>query len=258
MAGIQVAVLCLLLAAQLQLAAPRALRLQVRDHGRIVGGSEASVEDFPWTLALLYAGVQSCGASIIGSQWALTAAHCFVFFPQVEVYSVRAGSSSRGSGGTVLYLAELYEHELHDDTSGDYDITVIRTADPFPLGTNVAVANLPEDGYDPPAGLAVTVTGWGDTETGDTPDTLRKVDISVMDRSACDGISPIGREVTPRMLCAGEAGKSVCYGDSGSPLVSGSTQVGIASWGSNDCEAAGAVYVNVGNLRSWITSISGV
>ncbi|XP_049832199.1 trypsin-7-like [Schistocerca gregaria] len=259
MAGIQVAVLCLLLAVQLQLVEPRALRLSSRIQGRVIGGSKASIDDYPWTLALMYGGYHQCGASIIGTQWALTAAHCVSSYktPYQSLYTVRAGSSSRISGGTVLDVAEVYEHEQHNSFSGDYDITVLRIDGSFPLGAKISVINLPEDGYDPPTGLAVTIAGWGLTETDAPVFILRKVDISVRDRSAC--VFPnVGREVTPRMLCAGETGKSVCHGDSGSALVSGSTQVGIVSWGSGVCTLGGAVYVNVGNLRSWVTGITGI
>ncbi|XP_047000784.1 trypsin alpha-3-like [Schistocerca americana] len=108
----------------------------------------------------------------------------------------------------------------------------------FPLGAKISVINLPEDRYDPPTSLAVTVAGWGLTETDAPVFILRKVDISVRDCSACEFPS-VGREVTPRMLCAGETGKSVCHGDSGSALVSGSTRVGISSWGSGMCTIGG-------------------
>ncbi|XP_049964338.1 trypsin delta-like [Schistocerca serialis cubense] len=254
MSRIHVAALCLLLAMQLQLVAPRALRLRTSIQGRIIGGSDASIEDFPWQLYLTYAASLACGASIIGPQWALTAAHC-VPFSEYVLYHLRAGSSSRDSGGTVLDMAVAYQHEQYESTSGDYDIAVVRPDGSFPLGTNVAVVNLPDDGYDPPVGLAVTVTGWGMTETTSEPSTLQKVDVSVMERSACY-YPDIGREVTPRMLCAGGIDKSPCFGDSGGPLVSGSTQLGIVSWGSGNCDYEGGVYANVGNLRSWLTIVS--
>lgn len=44
--------------------------------GRIVGGSSADITSYPWQLSLRRSGSHSCGASIISSTWALTAAHC--------------------------------------------------------------------------------------------------------------------------------------------------------------------------------------
>ncbi|XP_047000772.1 trypsin-like [Schistocerca americana] len=113
----------------------------------------------------------------------------------------------------------------------------LQAASRLPIGGNIQVVGLPADGYDPPGGLAVTITGWG-----------------LIDRASY--VARFG--ATDRMTCAGEAGKSTCYGDSGGPLVSGGTQVGIVSWGREYWDTDGGVYTNVGNLRSWITAAAGV
>ncbi|XP_049794562.1 trypsin alpha-3-like [Schistocerca nitens] len=127
------------------------------------------------------------------------------------------------------------------------------------LGTSARVVTLASDNYDPPGGLAVTVTGWGATYTdGLSISSMLNVNISILDRNTCRNTFANINTVTDRMVCAGQAGKSVCNGDSGGPLVSGSTQVGIISWGSSSCEATPGVFANVGNLRSWIRSASGV
>nr|CAD7392187.1 unnamed protein product [Timema cristinae] len=44
--------------------------------GRIIGGEDAAIIDFPYQLSLGYFGSHSCGASIISADWLLTAAHC--------------------------------------------------------------------------------------------------------------------------------------------------------------------------------------
>lgn len=43
---------------------------------RIVGGYETSIEQHPWQVSLIDGASHSCGGSIIGNQWVLTAAHC--------------------------------------------------------------------------------------------------------------------------------------------------------------------------------------
>ncbi|XP_049840402.1 trypsin alpha-like [Schistocerca gregaria] len=223
--------------------------------GRIIGGTNADIADYPWQVSFQKLGSHNCGGSIISSSWVLTAAHC-VDGLSLSWMSFRVGSSIRESGGSVLQASSGFMHGQYDSDTTDYDIAVVQVSGSL-LGSNAQAVSLPSDGYDPAAGLAVTVTGWGRTRTGGpAASTLQKVDISISDRSYCQSF--FSRKVTDRMVCAGQAGKSVCNGDSGGPLVSGNMQVGIVSWGAKTCENAPGVYSNVGNLRSWIRSTAGV
>ncbi|XP_049816500.1 trypsin alpha-3-like [Schistocerca nitens] len=208
----------------------------------------------PRQLSLLLERSHGCGASIISSSWALTAAH-YIDGISASLLTVRAGSTYRNSGGTVLAVAQAIKHRLY--SIADYDIAVVQPAESFPLGSDLQPVGLPDAGYDPPNGLAVTVTGWGTTASGGTSaSALMKVDINIIERSTCR--EHMGSLVSKRMVCAGEAGKSVCNGDSGGPLVSGTTHVGIVSWGGFTCEGYGAVYTNIGELRSCVTNTTGV
>lgn len=56
--------------------------------GRIVGGNEVPISQFPYQLSLRQNGNHICGASIISSNWALSAAHCT--FPMPSVAAVRS------------------------------------------------------------------------------------------------------------------------------------------------------------------------
>ncbi|XP_047098539.1 trypsin delta-like [Schistocerca piceifrons] len=245
---------CLLSSA---LALPTPARLWSKGNGRIIGGSSANIANYPWQLSFQYGGSHICGASIISSNWALTAAHC-VDGISLSLVSFRAGTSTRGSGGFVRSASSGYMHASYNEDTVDYDVAVVQVSGSL-LGSNAQAVGLASDNYDPPGGLAVTVTGWGATYTdGPSANSLLKVDISILDRNTCRNTFANINTVTDRMVCAGQAGKSVCSGDSGGPLVSGSTQVGIVSWGSSRCEATPGVFANVGNLRSWIRSASGV
>jgi len=44
--------------------------------GRIVGGEEAPLHEFPWQISLRNLGSHICGGSIINSNQVITAAHC--------------------------------------------------------------------------------------------------------------------------------------------------------------------------------------
>ncbi|XP_049816555.1 trypsin Blo t 3-like [Schistocerca nitens] len=128
----------------------------------------------------------------------------------------------------------------------------------YALGPNVQAVNLPEQGYDPPEGLPVTITGWGNNiSNGSLSSVLQKVDVNIVDRALCRA-SYVTVEVTTNMVCAEELLRGACFGDFGGPLVSGSTQVGVLSWTLYPCELGLDVYANVGNLRSWINEDSGV
>ncbi|XP_047000591.1 trypsin alpha-like [Schistocerca americana] len=222
--------------------------------GRIVGGSAVSISQYPWQL---YFTISSywCGASIISSNWALSAAHC-VKGASINSMQLRAGSSVRGSGGTVHSIANCHMHESYGDND-DYDIAVLQVSNAFSFGPNVQAVALASS--EPPAGTSATVSGWGATSSGDNgASILRAVTVQIVDRDACD--RSLGG-ITSRMICAGVSGggKDACQGDSGGPLVSGSTQVGIVSFGIG-CGLGNfpGVYANVANLRSWIRSTSGV
>ncbi|XP_046980856.1 trypsin-7-like [Schistocerca americana] len=260
LAVLVIAAACLL--APPSLAAPW---LRTRGHGRVINGTEADIADFPWMVSLQILDDHVCGASIISSTWVLTAAHC-VYVCQLYAdrhKSMRAGSSSRASGGVRLDVAQMIKHAdfqmpTDEDPDVDYDIGVIQASEPFPLGTNIQVANLAADGYDAPAGLPVTVTGWGDTGIDYDPVYLQRADMHVVDRDTCREMMADVAPVTPRMVCAGDPTMAACHGDSGSPLVDGDTQIGIVSWSRSDCISATAVYADVGNLRAWIRNNTGV
>ncbi|XP_049816503.1 trypsin alpha-4-like [Schistocerca nitens] len=234
--------------------APSVVRFRTGGGGRIIGGTPADIADYPWMVSFQNAGSHFCGASIISSNWVLTAAHC-LYDLNIAVVTVRAATSIRDSGGVALAASYGALHERFSLETVDCDIAVIQVDGSFPIVNNAEIVGLPVEGYDPPAGIAVTNTGWGNTATeGPLASSLMKFDISVIGRVRC--VFRFG--VTDRMICAGEFGRSTCYGDSGGPLVSGTTQVGIVSWGREYCETDGGVYTNVGTLRSWITATAGV
>ncbi|XP_049840507.1 trypsin-7-like [Schistocerca gregaria] len=257
LAALVIAAACLL--APPSLAAPW---LRTRGLGRVINGTATDIADFPWMASMQILDNSGCGASVISSTWALTAAHCVLASQEMPgaYTTLRVGSSSRASGGVRLDVAQMIKHaDFHMSTDdADNDIGVIQASEPFPLGSSVQVVNLPGDGYDAPAGLPVTISGWGATATEFNPVYLQRADMHVLDRDTCRDMMADVATVTLGMVCAGDPTMAICYGDSGSPLVYGDMQIGIASWTRPGCISTTSVYTSVGNFRAWIRDNTGV
>ncbi|XP_068083872.1 trypsin-1-like [Anabrus simplex] len=227
--------------------------------GKIVGGSAASIRDFPYQLSLQLRGRHICGAAIISENWALTAAHCVAKNPASRL-SLRAGTTVRGSGGTVHQASSVLAHPDFNPSTIDYDFALIRVASPFRFGPNVRAVALPSQNEVIPGGTKTVVTGWGATsEGGSVSDTLQKVILPIVPNILCN--LAYNGEITDRMLCAGfiDGRRDACQGDSGGPLVANGKLHGIVSWGRGCARPTlPGVYARVARLRNWISSNSGV
>merc|ERR1712110_574001 len=193
-----------------------------RGGGRIVGGTEASVGEFPHQIALLRGGVGGslmCGGSLVGADRVITAGHC-CDGQSASRLGVRVGSHN---------LYEDYHSwtitndicMLHLDGSADLSSSVIDTI------------SIPSSGQEYPSGHICTVSGWGTTsEGGSLARQLMKVDVPVVSDDDCRD-SYGQNDITDSMICAGldAGGKDSCQGDSGGPFMCGFGLDGVVSWG---------------------------
>ncbi|CAG2122161.1 unnamed protein product, partial [Medioppia subpectinata] len=146
----------------------------------------------------------------------------------------------------------------------DNDIAIIQLSRRLVLGRlNSGSICLPTKSNRLSVGDALTVMGWGVTDTATHSSLLRTVNIPMISLNKCRKQYkhlPKVYKITDNMICAGFAsgGKDACSGDSGGPLVKcfdGNTYVlmGIVSkgFGCGRPEKAG-VYTNVANYVDWI------
>ncbi|KAK6326648.1 hypothetical protein J4Q44_G00022930 [Coregonus suidteri] len=191
-----------------------------REDGKIIGGQECEPHSRPWMASLNY-GYHFCGAVLINEQWVLSVAHCWYNY---------------------------------DYQTLDYDMMLIKLFHPVEITDYVKPIPLPTSC--PNAGLPCSVSGWGNTATGEEvnmPARLQCLDVPILEDEKCEKAYP--GMLTRRMVCAGymDGGRDACNGDSGSGLVCLGEVHGLVSWGQG-CAVPGypGVYVKVCEFLPWI------
>ncbi|XP_023312709.1 mannan-binding lectin serine protease 2-like, partial [Anoplophora glabripennis] len=238
-------------------APPAAVRNDEDLDGRIVGGTATTIQAHPYIVSL-QAPNHICGGAILSSTWILTAAHCLG--RPVNVYSIRAGSTVRNSGGQVIDARRLIIHASYNSRTIDFDIALVQLASPITIAVARAITMAAQGGA-PAAGLTATITGWGAlSENGPSATTLQVVQVPIISQANCR--AAYGQSaITDRMFCAGllgVGGRDACQGDSGGPLLANGVLTGIVSWGAGCARPnSPGVYASVPNLRAWIRTNSG-
>jgi secreted trypsin-like serine protease len=230
---------------------------------RIINGSPASIQTYPWMASLFVddgSGVSGsgCGASLIHPQWLLTAAHCFLNASGDAVdnsaftrTSVTLNSATI-DGETTAAAADAIRRQvisgvIHPNynpgaasLANDSDIALLQLDAPVDTLTPISLLL---NGSEVAAGQRVIVMGWGATEangdqTSGEPDQLQQAEQVLVEQTSCAEIYG-ANTISDNMLCAGGLDgndtRDSCKGDSGGPLVAGAgdsfVQLGVSSFG---------------------------
>ncbi|KAL9965246.1 hypothetical protein ACROYT_G029017 [Oculina patagonica] len=229
---------------------------------RIVGGSTATPNSWPWQLSLRVRNGHTCGASLINPKWAITAAHCVRSINDPHEYSLVAGAHHIQRDGVVYRINKIIMHAGFSMSHLRDDIALLRLAVPVKLDRNVGTVCFPKSGSRVSPGTRCWISGWG-TEgfniwgTAKSPEFLQQANVPVVDSRTC--AQKAGSRVhDATMVCIGGKGQVACHGDSGGPLVceEGGRWVlrGVASWaGHKKCHTDNyTMYARVSNYINWI------
>ncbi|OCT61865.1 hypothetical protein XELAEV_18047896mg [Xenopus laevis] len=212
-----------------------------------------------------------CGSSLIDSQWAISAAHCFARPIFLSDYKVNLGAYQLSvPSGIFVDVAAVYIHPTFRGPSSSGDIALIKLANPVPFTDYIIPVCIPTPNVFFPNGMNCVVTGWGTISQQVSlpyPRTLQKVQVPIIGRAPCDQMYHIDNPslsasqsiILWDMICAGykTGKKDSCQGDSGGPLVchwNGSWLLaGIVSWGFG-CALPNrpGVYTSVTTYSTWI------
>nr|AAQ15052.1 lumbrokinase-P2(2) [Lumbricus rubellus] len=222
----------------------------------VVGGSDTTIGQYPHQLSLRVTGSHSCGASLIGTTRAVTAAHCTG--SAIGVYTILGGTTDRTVTNCATCVLRdlnfLNRHPQYDENGNGYpnDVAVIGFA-AVATNTNLQTISLatPSDGSF--AGDTGVITGWGKTASiGGIPDILQMATMNVITNADCAGTWG-ALSINDGHICVSAVGRSACSGDSGGPLECGNTLAGATSWGQASCDPSyPSVYTRISYFYSWI------
>ncbi|XP_035846915.1 enteropeptidase [Sander lucioperca] len=231
---------------------------------RVVGGANAEKGAWPWIVSLQWRGRQVCGASLIGRDWLLTAAHC-VYGKNVHLQwweallGLHAQSDSGSADVQTRRIDRIVIHPQYNRQTKQADIAMMHLQQPISFTQLIQPVCLPADGQDFTAGTRCWIAGWGRTaEQGPLPDWLQQVELPLLSQTECEDQLP-EYSITSSMVCAGrpEGGVDACQGDSGGPLMLLDdgywTLIGVTSFGKG-CgrPQKPGVYARVSAFTFWI------
>lgn len=125
--------------------------------GRIVGGSEVYIWEYPHQISMQLNGRHRCGGSIYKPNVIISAAHCVVGLSSVEGLTIVAGSSQLSKKGQELEVYKIIVHEDYKTLNNDYDVAILFLKGSFFYGPNVQPIGLATEV--PDTNSWVTVTG---------------------------------------------------------------------------------------------------
>lgn len=222
---------------------------------KIVGGQNASIEQFPWQVSVYLFREYHCGGVLLTPTKVLTGAQCvrgtFVWF-----VDVRLGSTSTTEGGWFIRVIKMVKHRhFNNPISLANDIGVLTLMWDVPLGPTIQPVSLPGQDETVPAGTLALISGWGnETAVDPLPVQLQCAEVVIIANADCHRDWP--QLISETMICAGRYtanGPDFCQSDTGSPLVVNGILHGISTWGYGCASPKKpGVYTRIASFRDWI------
>jgi len=233
----------------------------------VVGGQDAADGAWPWQLSHRNAGSHTCGTSLIGPNWSVSAAHCVG--GAVAAYTIVAGTNKRSCSNpaecetrrvaSVIRHADFQNIGLRGFPN---DISLMNWEDPiFEVQGRIQYATRATT--DEQVGWECYISGWGRmVDGGPLPENLQEALVDLLTVAECQAMwQPT--PVTDLQVCIFDRAtqaRGACNGDSGGPLVCRASPaspwqlVGATSWGRTGCSTDFAsVYTRISAYNTWIT-----
>lgn len=225
----------------------------------IIDGFPAGKDYYPHIASVQKDKSHHCGGAILSNQWIITAAHCITKGDPIK-YSVRVGTIDRTKGDSYdIDLVLLHENftwgNLEPPQNLLHNLALLRTVVPIKFSDHVRAASIAK-AWDTEMPV-YRGAGWGRTQPGiaELPLLLHEMYYGTLSNEECKSRMPSNAKgnIYPSSLCVKNSDhhRNFCRGDSGGPLLSVNSLVGIHSWGIG-CERYPDVFTRVFDYKEWV------
>jgi secreted trypsin-like serine protease len=238
----------------------------------VINGIDADPDMYPWQVSLQLKGEANhfCGGSMISECHVLTAAHCFSKDDNFEmkpkevrvVYGSNTNIITKNGTAKMAEVKRLIKHSQFVDVK--YDIGIIQLTKSLKLGHDVQTVCIPIQNTCAFSGLG-TLTGYGLTneEHRQSTKVLKAGRVRIVPKMDCERELKTSYFDPSSMICQANSTTGACYGDSGGPMISRTSegraiQRGITSWVLGSCGSGrtpSTVYTDVCAYNSWILKV---
>ncbi|KAG7295344.1 hypothetical protein JYU34_022363 [Plutella xylostella] len=196
---------------------------------------------------------QMCAGTILTPLVVVSAASCFKKNVAAESRRIRAGSSIRNSGGTIVGLRSYRNHpEFNIPVHFDADISLLYLAQELVFSASVQPASISPKVH-LPGGSSVTLATWGrSVPDQDFSLVLREVTVTTVSFEECRRHS---EDVTTVMICFGILERDIevaCRGGTGGPMYHDGLLVGVVMFTRTCSYAYSGVATRVSAYEHWI------
>lgn len=136
-------------------------------------------------------------------KWVITAAHC-TQGNYAKNLQIRIGSSKYSSGGIVIKVKNIIQHEDFDFSNIDYDYSLLELSESIKFTNQTNKIALPEQDEVVDDNSLCLVSGWGNTQSSsESREKLRAAYVPSVNQTECANAYQDFGGITPRMICAG-------------------------------------------------------
>lgn len=249
--------------------------IELRDVAtRIVNGQNSTRGQFPHQ-ALLIMDLPNddwrfCGGSLISNQWIVTAAHCVDQALTIHVHLGVLNPANRDEPGRVqLSTNTSIMHPFYFGPLLVNDIALVRLMEPVEFSEFIKPIRLPQRGTNF-HNMSAIASGFGQLNSTDRrmASQLQWTRLDTIDNLQCarqfgNIVALQALALSNQVICAWSRlnGASICFGDSGGPLISDDNiLIGASSFVSNHgCDMGyPSAFVRMTTYLDWIRQHTGI